>query len=247
MGSLMNSDHQLALPVQLPDHARFDNFVVGSGEVGEAHALLVAHLQRIASAAWRPEHQYTYLFGSSGRGKTHLLCALCEQCAEQGRTSIYLSLREFHGVNDVSILQGLERYDVIALDDVQAVCDQGIWCDALFALFNRVQDAGNGFMVLAADHSIARLPIVLPDLRSRMQWASPYQLRPLPDADKVMVLQQHAQERGLELTEGVGEFIVQRLSRDLHELMGALEQLDQASMARQRRLTLPFVKQVLAI
>lgn len=247
MGALMGSDNQLALPVQLPDHARLDNFVLGGGEVGEAHSLLLSHLDYLSSAPWAPERQYTYLFGSSGRGKTHLLCALCERCAEQDRSSIYLSLNEFRSANDVSVLQGLERYDVIALDDFQAVCDQSIWCDALFALFNRVQDAGTGFMVLAADQSIARLPIALPDLRSRLQWASPYQLRPLPDADKVTVLQQHAQTRGLELSEGVGEFMVQRLSRDLHELMGALEQLDQASMARQRRLTLPFVKQVLAI
>lgn len=52
---------------------------------------------------------------------------------------------------------------------------------------------------------------------------------------------------GLELREDTALFMVQRLGRDLVSLIDCLERLDKASIAAQRKLTIPFVKAVLAI
>lgn len=48
-------------------------------------------------------------------------------------------------------------------------------------------------------------------------------------------------------SEEVGQFILQRCNRDLPSLLQILTQLDTASLVEQRRLTIPFVKRVLAI
>ena len=56
-----------------------------------------------------------------------------------------------------------------------------------------------------------------------------------------------SEERGLELTEDVATFLLSRQQRDLPYLLGMLETLDQASLQAQRRLTIPFVKQVLEL
>ncbi len=45
----------------------------------------------------------------------------------------------------------------------------------------------------------------------------------------------------------VGRYLLQHLARDMRSLCHALERLDRASLVAQRRLTLPFIKQVLAI
>ncbi|RUO35199.1 DnaA regulatory inactivator Hda [Aliidiomarina sanyensis] len=247
MDSNVLAGAQLALPVQLPDHARFDNFVIGAGNLGERQSQLIAHLERLSQENVQSTLQYTAIFGERGRGKTHLLCALCERCAERGRTSIYLPLRDFVGTSAIDILQGLEHYDLIALDDVDSVSLDPKWAEALFALFNRVQDRRSGFLVLSAQGTAASLPMAFEDLRSRLQWATPFRLGAPTDSDKVKILRQHAQVRGLELSEGVAEFMVQRMPRDLHELMNALDRLDSASIEKQRRLTLPFVKEILAL
>ncbi|EGN75060.1 DnaA regulatory inactivator Hda [Idiomarina sp. A28L] len=235
----MLHEQQLPLPVQLPVHAQFSNFIVGDN--AQAHA----HLRRLPLAEWQPQDQFTLLFGGSGRGKTHLLCALCEAFADAGHSSIYLPLTELATPEAVAALNGIESYDLIALDDIHAVIAIPEWADALFALFNRVTDKRNSYLVCTALQSTARLPIALADLRSRLQLAVTFHLKTLSDGEKVEALQQHAKIRGLELANDVGEYMMQRLSRDMHQLMGVLDDLDKASMARQRRLTLPFIKQIL--
>ncbi|RUO38524.1 DnaA regulatory inactivator Hda [Aliidiomarina shirensis] len=239
MAALMLHEQQLPLPVQLPDHAQFSNFVLGDN--AQAHA----HLARLPEATWQPQDQFTLLFGGSGRGKTHLLCALCEAFADAGRSSIYLPLSELANPQAVAALNGIESYDVIALDDIHAVIAIPEWANALFALFNRVTDKRDSYLVCTSLQSTARLPIALPDLRSRLQLAVSFHLKTLSDSEKVQAMQQHAKARGLELAADVGEYMMHRLSRDMHQLMSVLDELDKASMARQRRLTLPFIKQVL--
>lgn len=241
MAALMLPEQQLALPVQLPDHALFDNFI------GEENQQVVAHLQHLAAAKWQSVNQFNLLYGGAGRGKTHLLCALCEAFARVGRSSIYLPLTEMAQPQAVSALTGLEQYDLVALDDIDAVVAQPEWAEALFALVNRMLDKRSGYLVCTAQQNQLNLPVQLADLRSRLQLAVTFSLKPLSDVAKVRALQQHAQARGLELADDVGEYMLQRLSRDMHQLMSVLEQLDAASMARQRRLTLPFVKQILQL
>lgn len=243
--SLLGS--QLALPVQLPDHAHFDNFVRCAGALGDQQTQLIAHLERLASEPMQAGLQYTAIFAETGRGKTHLLCALCERGTEHDRSSIYLPLRELADTATTDILTGLEQFALIVLDDIDAVSGDPKWAEALFALFNRVHDLRTGFLVVSAQGTADSLPMAFEDLRSRLQWATSFRLAAPDDADKVKILQQHAQVRGLKLTEGVAEFMVQRMPRDLHDLMQALEQLDAASIQKQRRLTLPFVKEILRL
>ena len=54
-----------------------------------------------------------------------------------------------------------------------------------------------------------------------------------------------AQERGFELPDETGRYLMSRYPRDLSSLFAVLDRLDQASLQAQRRLTVPFVKQVL--
>jgi DnaA family protein len=102
-------------------------------------------------------------------------------------------------------------------------------------------------LLVAAEHSPRELAINLEDLRSRLQWGVTYQVHNLSDDDKQQALQLRARARGLELNDEVAQFIIQRLPRDTNELFWQLQRLDHASLAEQRKLTIPFVKKVLAL
>ncbi|MCL5255305.1 MAG: DnaA regulatory inactivator Hda [Gammaproteobacteria bacterium] len=232
---------QLALPVQLPVHASFATFVSGKNEAA------VSHLRGLLSQPWRPEQQFSLFVGGQGQGKSHLLCALSEVAAERQLHSIYLPLSELKQPDAVQILHGLETYDLIVLDDVDAVTANREWAEGLFALINRLTDQRQGWMVMSAQQNANTMPIELADLRSRLQIAVTFKLDALTDDDKVRALHQHAKMRGLELPKEVGEFLLLRVERDMHALMALLDRLDKASMAQQRRLTVPFVKQVLEL
>ena len=73
------------------------------------------------------------------------------------------------------------------------------------------------------------------------------QIHELKDEDKINTLQEHAKKRGLELSKSVGHYILNRCARNMHDLQTVLDRLDHASLVAQRKLTIPFVKDVLGV
>lgn len=222
---------QLPLNVQLPSNQTFATLVAGPND--EAFALVRAGQDKLV-----------YLWGSAGVGKSHLLHAVC---SEQAEHVIYLPLAELKDSMEAGILRGLESYALICLDDIDAVLTDENWCFEVFALLNRVRDAGNSRLLVTASTSPAQLQSAYPDVQSRLSWGLVLQLQRLSDGDKVQALQQRAHAMGLELRSDTAQFMVQRLGRNLEDLIRSLERLDKASIAAQRKLTIPFVKAVLEI
>jgi DnaA family protein len=113
-------------------------------------------------------------------------------------------------------------------------------------LFNRLREAGR-LLLVAARQGPKELAVSLPDLKSRWQWGAVFHVHPLDDAQKQAALQLRARARGLELSEEVALYILQRLPRTMNELVLQLQRLDSASLAEQRKLTIPFVKKILVL
>ena len=67
-------------------------------------------------------------------------------------------------------------------------------------------------------------------------------LQPLDESEQIAALQLRAQLRGLELPEETAQFMLRRLPRDMTHLYAFLDELDEASLVAQRRLTVPFVR-----
>lgn len=222
---------QLPLNVQLPTTATFATWVAGQNV--EALALLAEGNQPL-----------TYLWGKAGVGKSHLLHAMCSEARAQ---VIYLPLAELKESVDAGILRGLESYQLICLDDIDAIVGEESWGYELFALLNRVRDSETARLVVTATTSPAQLQAAYPDVQSRLSWGLVLQLHALSDQEKITALQLRAQAMGLELRSDTAQFMVQRLGRDMENLIASLERLDRASIAAQRKLTIPFIKAVLAI
>lgn len=225
---------QLPLGVQLRDDASFDSFHVGPNQ--EVHSCLV-------QAATAGQGGLIYLHGSAGSGKTHLLQALCRGAAGNGQRAGYLPLAEF-AAEETALLEGMANLSLLCLDDVQAVSAMQSWALQLMRLCDTARQGGMT-LVLAANAPPAGLQTALPDLRTRLGWGVIFALQPLVDADRLQALQLRARARGLELPDEVGQFLLQRKARDLPALMRVLTELDRASLAAKRRLTIPFVKTVL--
>jgi DnaA family protein len=202
------------------------------------HGANAAALHFLRHFAEGPE-RLCYLSGRSGSGKTHLLQALCQQADN----ALYLPLQQLlaHGPG---LLDGLESVDLLLLDDLQVLAGKAEWEQALFRLFNALH-AGSGKLCIAAAAGPLQLPLLLPDLRSRLQLCIRFELQEPDDAGKLEVLCQQAAQRGMELKEEVAQFILLRSGRNLHELGAVLERLDTLSLSEQRRLTIPFVKAAL--
>lgn len=221
---------QLPLGIRLRPANTFESFVPG----GDAEA--VAWLRE------RARDGVTYLWGAHGSGKTHLLQAVCHQAAAVGARSAYVPLGE-PGLSP-SVLEGLDALEVVCIDDIDAVSGNDDWERALFALFNGLRERRAG-LVCCADRPLHALGLKLPDLASRLGWGPVFQLRGLDDEALARALQLRASALGLEMPDEVVRYLMRRESREPAALFARLELLDRASLSAQRRMTVPFVKEVL--
>ncbi len=227
---------QLALNIQLRDDSVLESYY--PGENAQALQAIMALSSGIGEA-------FVYCWGPTGVGRTHLLQAACHEAVEAGIAAAYVPLCEFNNL-DPRILQGLDKLALVCIDDIHQIAGKPEWEEGLFHLFNRIR-AVNGKLLISADVSPLHIPIALADLKSRLAWGVVYQLHELSDEDKWHALALRADCRGLRLNKAVSQFLLSRCSRNMAELFHSLEILDKASLAEQRRLTIPFVKQVLNI
>jgi DnaA family protein len=221
------------LAVQLRDDATLENFLALPAVLPLVNALQ-AQMQTGGEAI-------IYLYGPPGTGKSHLLQASCHVAQAQ---TLYLPLAQLREYPPADVLQGVERVDRLCLDDVHAVLGDADWELALFNLYNSARQRGCR-LVVAGDAAPRALAVNLADLRSRLSWGIVYQLVEGDDEDKSAILQFRAQRRGLSLSPAVASYIVGRAPRAMEQLLAVLDQLDAASLAQQRALSIPFVKQAL--
>jgi DnaA-homolog protein len=221
---------QLTLGVRLTDRAVLENFLEGD------NALVLAAVRGLASA--RGEGAL-YLHGADGSGKSHLLQALC--VAVPGAAYLPLaSLREL----GPGVLEGAAALPLLAIDDVHLVSGNAEWELAMFNLYN--DRRGNGIAV-AAQAPATHTGIRLPDLASRLAALPHYALRALDESQQRQALQLRARSRGFELPDETVVFLQRRFARDMRRLTEILDELDAASLAERRRVTVPFIRQVLGI
>ncbi|MGD2116720.1 MAG: DnaA regulatory inactivator Hda [Chromatiales bacterium] len=189
-------------------------------------------------------HGLVYLWGKADTGKTHLLAGLCERADAESLNSIYLPLAQAHDFSP-EICDGLEQADLVCLDDIDRIAADQNWETALFHLYNRLRDLGKKLLV-SSTASPANSAIQLADLKSRLAWGVNLHLHELSDDAKKQVLQQRAKQLGMSLPDETANFLLRHHKRQLGELLGTLQKLDQASLAAQRKLTVPFVRDILA-
>ena len=225
---------QLPLGVRLPDPAVFASFVP------EANAEALAHVRRLADGEGG---SLTWLCGPAGCGKTHLLQATCAAAGER-MGAAYLPLAQLADLG-VGVLEGLAQLGCVCLDDLERVVGEIDWERALFGLLHGLEDAG-GRLLIAARVPPALLGWALPDLGSRCAAGAVFQLRALEEDGQRTALMLRAKLRGLELPEETWQWLRRRLPREMRALYEVLDTLDAAALAAQRRLTVPFIREVLA-
>ena len=224
---------QLPLGIQLRSAASFGNFLATP-----ANRQALAAVRRCAA---KEGESFVYLWGKPGTGKSHLLQAACQDAGPGG---VYIPLQPQAGLSP-AIFDDLQTAELVCLDDLQAIAGLPAWEQALFHLFNRLRDSGT-HLLTGARCAPGALAIDLPDLGSRLGWGLCYRLHRLEDGEREQVLMARAVERGIRLPEASARYILQRAPRDMGSLLALLDELDRASLAAQRPLTIPFVRSVLS-
>lgn len=229
---------QLALGVHLRDDATFDNFLFGQANNALKGAL---SLQLDTDG-----EQIIYIHGLAGSGRSHLLQSACHMAEGKGCSSLYLPMEDIASMPAAEVLEGIEHLSLICIDDVDAIASNAQWEEALFHFINRARML-NTKLLFSASNSPSNIGIELADLRSRLGWGLVFQIQPLVESDLAAAMKLRASGRGLMLSDEVVNYIFSRSTRNISSLLELLDTLDQASMAEQRKLSIPFVRQYLGL
>lgn len=224
---------QFPLDLRWPPHQRLDAFWPGAN---------VPALQGVTDLA-RGGNAWLYLHGATGTGKSHLLIGACRAAIEANRPARYVSLAQLPAPC-ADAIAAVDPEGLLAIDDVQAIAGEREAERTLFDLYNRA-NAGGARMLFAANASPAELGIALPDLVSRLAMCTQYALRQLDDAGRRAMLRVLAGRLGLRLDDDVLDWWFVRQPRDPASLVALLQRVDRASLAAQRRITIPFLRELL--
>lgn len=229
---------QLTIDFAVDNDATFANFYSIGNEA------LVSQLNAfVEQDTAQASESLFYMHSSSGTGKTHLLHALCQAASEQKLNCQYLPMKAFCSY-DTEVTLGMEQADILCIDDIDAIKLFPDWQQAIFDLINRVLEQGNK-IIFCAKQPAADVGFSLPDLLSRLQWGQIWRIMPLDEEGQLAMMMFRAKCKGMTLSYDVAKYLHLRLSRDSSSIMQCLERLDKSSLEAQRRLTIPFIKQLM--
>ena len=223
---------QLLLPVSVSEHMVFESFYPGPNL--EIYQALQANVQK---SLW--------ISGVQSSGKTHLLQATFQRCIRLSKSSLYIPMREFDQFSP-EILDDLEQLHLICIDDIEFILGNQAWERKLLDLYERIQTTDTHLAVASHD-SPKGINFFLPDLASRFSMSLIHQLEMLSETEILSAIQMHAEVRGFNLPKESVNYLLKRVERNVGSLIDIINILDYESLSKQRKLTIPFIKNILNI
>lgn len=226
----------------------FDNFVVGPfNELPQAAAWAVSQ---------NPGFVYNPLFvyGGVGLGKTHLLQAIGNEVLKkslQKRTKYVSSEKFTSGIVNSIKNHSVERFkslykdiDVLIIDDIQFLAGKEKTQEEFFHIFNNLYEK-NKQIIISSDRPPKAISALEERLRSRFEGGMIADIS-LPDFEtRVAILKTKSQEKKVNFSDEILEYIASNIQRNIRELEGALNRLAAYQKLNGRPPTLETTKTLL--
>lgn len=235
-----SSEHaQKTLPLNLRAEYIFQTFVEGPNS-----ATLDALRHFLAPSACHEEHLF-FLWGQSGSGKSHLLQAAAHYINNMGQSAFYMSFDHITQL-DPSVLDQLEHYQIICLDQIQDIPNHGPWEEKFFCCLNTIEENSGTKIILSSNQNIHQMNIKRSETTSRLSASACYQLLPLHEEDLINAFKVRAKYRQIPIHDDVIQYLLNHTTRDSATLFGILNRLDAASLQEKKLISVPFLKKIMA-
>lgn len=171
-----------------------------------------------------PMSSVLYLYGEEGSGKTHLANIWAK-----------LSNAIFADAKNLEFA----RSNVI-IDNLNTICDQ----EKFFHMINYIVNSGF-FMLITSNKTIDELEVTLPDLKSRLNAANYIKIESLDEDLLKMILLKQISDKQIMVEPEALDYACARIERSYTTIKNLVEQLNVASLNKQRKITIPFIRQIL--
>ena len=211
----------------------FERFVVGKpNELAHAAAKRVSETGPVT---FNP----LFLYGGVGLGKTHLMHAIAWQIKRTNPSSrmLYLSAEQFM-YRFVQALRFKDMYgfkeifrsvDTLMVDDVQFIAGKESTQDEFFHTFNALVEQGKQ-LVISGDRAPGEIDGLEERIKSRLAWGLVVDLHPTDYELRLGILQSKVEIQsklhpGINVYNGILEFLAHRISSNVRVLEGSLTRL----------------------
>jgi len=191
------------------------------------------------------KNKLLWIAGLKGSGKTHILQATINYMDNGINRLLYLPMRESKDFTP-DILDNLDQFDLVAIDDIENVIGDFSWEEQLLILYEELIHTKSRILISSSD-TPQGLSFKLPDLASRFSLGLVDRLKPMNEEQMIEAISLHAKIRGFNLPQDVAKYLISRVPRDVSVLVDIIKLLDYESLSKQRKLTIPFIKTVLDI
>ena len=232
--------NQLLLNLEFTDEYNLNNFFFS-----QKNKFIHNHLVSLNNRKYTTLNRYTYLYGVSGVGLTHLLFGMCLFFKKNKKKYIYLPMNKINEFS-VEIFEGIENLDLVCIDNIENISGNEKWERALFNFFNCANEA-NCKILVTAKNIPKNIGINLNDLLSRLNSGLIIRINELCDEEKINAIIFKADKIGLNLERKVINYLINHYHRETKSLFIALKKLDYNSLRIKRKLTIPFIKDILRI
>lgn len=234
--ALLNASYQSSSNEASTMLLTFDSFVIG-----DSNKLAYAMATEVAERPGKSNLNPLFIYGRSGVGKTHLMCAIKNYINKQYPELNVIYIDSMELVNrysdaareksvDKSSFKNFENFfkdaDVLLIDDIQSLQGKTGTLDTLFRIFNTNINRGKQF-VFSADRAPKNIDLE-ERYTSRFNSGATIDIQPPDDETKRGIIknfiQHYQQEEGFsfDLSDEILDYIVDNSGSNIRELKSAI-------------------------
>lgn len=220
---------QLSLPILLNSKMRLSNFI------GAKNSQIVT----LINTLFNDNHSNVMVIsGNKSSGKTHLLQGCTFAAMGKQLSAVYVDIKE---ELPKDFLAQLSENDWVCIDNIEDASNAQQ--QELFDLYNQIKHTQTKLIISA--HNLPTELTLLKDLKTRLSLAVNFTLENLTDEQKIAILQSKMTDKNISINTKIYPYLFKHYSRDLSDLLNAINQLDKASLQRKTSITIPLIKQIL--
>ena len=221
----MSATHQRTDNSTLNEKYTFETFVIGSSNEYAASAAI--------STSENPGRIYNplFLYGNSGLGKTHLMCAIGNKIKKEhpDYKVVYIPTENFTNefvecIKNYKMAEFRKKYrnaDVLMVDDVQFLQNREGFQEEFFHTFNDLHSL-NKQIVLTSDRKPSELVTLEERLRTRFSQGLQIDITVPNYETRLAILKKKSELNNYNISSDILEYIADRIKSNVRELEGAL-------------------------
>jgi len=205
----------------------FEHFVVGNSNK-------FAHAAALAVASGKREYNPLFIYGESGLGKTHLLCAirhavenkfpLCNIVYIKGEDFLNELILAIKQNENIKFRDKYRSADLFLIDDIQFIAGKTAMQEEFFHTFNALYELGKQ-IVFTSDRPPKEMLTLEDRIRGRFESGLLADIQPPDEVLRRAIIKSKAEQLGTIIPDDVTNYIADNLDSSVRQLEGAVKMI----------------------